>query len=62
MIYPIYIVHLYFNVGQSVVTLFCVADGKYVTVLQGSALLFLPNGIKLFAVFYTLGNIAALSR
>lgn len=30
--------------------------------LQGSALLFLPNGIKLFAVFYTLGNIAALAR
>ncbi|XP_057704768.1 vesicle transport protein SFT2A isoform X2 [Corythoichthys intestinalis] len=28
---------------------------------QGTALLFLPNGIKLFAVFYTLGNIAALA-
>ncbi|ROI15187.1 Vesicle transport protein SFT2A [Anabarilius grahami] len=29
---------------------------------QGTALLFLPKaGIKLFAVFYTLGNIAAIS-
>ncbi|MGH0158825.1 UNVERIFIED_CONTAM: hypothetical protein FKN15_039094 [Acipenser sinensis] len=27
---------------------------------QGTALLFLPNGTKLFAVFYTLGNLAAL--
>ncbi|NXI86250.1 SFT2A protein, partial [Rhipidura dahli] len=27
----------------------------------GTALLWLPNGIKLFAVFYTLGNIAALA-
>ncbi|KAJ7417992.1 vesicle transport protein SFT2A [Willisornis vidua] len=28
----------------------------------GTALLWLPKGIKLFAVFYTLGNIAALAR
>nr|XP_020458933.1 vesicle transport protein SFT2A isoform X2 [Monopterus albus]XP_020458941.1 vesicle transport protein SFT2A isoform X2 [Monopterus albus] len=27
---------------------------------QGTALLFLPNGLKLFAVFYTLGNLSAL--
>ncbi|XP_057262914.1 vesicle transport protein SFT2A isoform X1 [Pezoporus wallicus] len=27
----------------------------------GTALLWLPQGIKLFAVFYTLGNIAALA-
>ncbi|NXE87481.1 SFT2A protein, partial [Menura novaehollandiae] len=27
----------------------------------GTALLWLPKGIKLFAVFYTLGNIAALA-
>lgn len=29
---------------------------------QGTALLFLPKGMQLFAVFYTLGNIAALAR
>ncbi|KAM8947086.1 vesicle transport protein SFT2A [Pelodytes ibericus] len=29
--------------------------------ILGSVLLWVPNGTKLFAVFYTLGNIAALS-
>lgn len=29
---------------------------------QGTGLLWLPGGIKLFAVFYTFGNIAALAR
>lgn len=29
---------------------------------QGTGLLWLPGGIKFFAVFYTLGNIAALAR
>ncbi|XP_025900526.1 vesicle transport protein SFT2A [Nothoprocta perdicaria] len=29
--------------------------------ILGTALLWLPKGIKLFAVFYTLGNIAALA-
>uniref|UniRef100_A0A3B3TL73 Vesicle transport protein n=1 Tax=Poecilia latipinna TaxID=48699 RepID=A0A3B3TL73_9TELE len=39
----------------------CFAGGILCSIL-GSALLFLPgSGIKLFAVFYTLGNIAALS-
>uniref|UniRef100_A0A3B5BEF0 Vesicle transport protein n=1 Tax=Stegastes partitus TaxID=144197 RepID=A0A3B5BEF0_9TELE len=38
----------------------CFASGILCSIL-GTALLFLPNGIKLFAVFYTLGNIAALS-
>nr|XP_046257673.1 vesicle transport protein SFT2A [Scatophagus argus] len=38
----------------------CFAGGILCSIL-GTALLFLPNGIKLFAVFYTLGNIAALS-
>ncbi|KAM9847616.1 vesicle transport protein SFT2A [Aulostomus maculatus] len=38
----------------------CFAAGVLCSIL-GSALLFLPNGIKLFAVFYTLGNIAALA-
>lgn len=38
----------------------CFAAGILCSIL-GSALLFLPGGIKLFAVFYTLGNIAALS-
>lgn len=38
----------------------CFASGILCSIL-GSALLFLPGGIKLFAVFYTLGNIAALS-
>ncbi|XP_023964251.2 vesicle transport protein SFT2A isoform X2 [Chrysemys picta bellii] len=28
---------------------------------QGTAFLWLPSGLKLFAVFYTLGNIAALA-
>ncbi|KAM9804398.1 vesicle transport protein SFT2A [Neosynchiropus ocellatus] len=37
----------------------CFAAGILCSIL-GSALLFVPNGIKLFAVFYTLGNIAAL--
>ncbi|TKS85412.1 Vesicle transport protein SFT2A SFT2 domain-containing protein 1 [Collichthys lucidus] len=39
----------------------CFAGGILCSIL-GSALLFLPNGIKLFAVFYTLGNVAALAR
>ncbi|KAK9541716.1 hypothetical protein VZT92_001738 [Zoarces viviparus] len=38
----------------------CFAGGILCSIL-GSALLFLPNGTKLFAVFYTIGNIAALS-
>uniref|UniRef100_A0A3Q2XY68 Vesicle transport protein n=1 Tax=Hippocampus comes TaxID=109280 RepID=A0A3Q2XY68_HIPCM len=38
----------------------CFASGILCSIL-GSALLFLPNGIKLFAVFYTLGNVAALA-
>lgn len=38
----------------------CFAAGILCSIL-GTALLFLPGGIKLFAVFYTLGNIAALS-
>ncbi|XP_031587940.1 vesicle transport protein SFT2A [Oreochromis aureus] len=38
----------------------CFAAGILCSIL-GTALLFLPNGLKLFAVFYTLGNIAALS-
>ncbi|XP_023137393.1 vesicle transport protein SFT2A isoform X1 [Amphiprion ocellaris] len=38
----------------------CFASGILCSIL-GTALLFLPNGIKLFAVFYTLGNIAALA-
>ncbi|KAI7805468.1 vesicle transport protein SFT2A [Triplophysa rosa] len=39
----------------------CFAAGILSSIL-GTALLFLPKaGIKLFAVFYTLGNIAALS-
>ncbi|XP_054885581.1 vesicle transport protein SFT2A [Poeciliopsis prolifica] len=39
----------------------CFAGGILCSIL-GSALLFLPGaGVKLFAVFYTLGNIAALS-
>ncbi|XP_051504070.1 vesicle transport protein SFT2A isoform X2 [Myxocyprinus asiaticus] len=39
----------------------CFAAGILCSIL-GTALLFLPKaGIKLFAVFYTLGNIAALS-
>lgn len=38
----------------------CFAAGILCSIL-GTALLFLPNGLKLFAVFYTLGNVAALS-
>ncbi|XP_061815547.1 vesicle transport protein SFT2A [Nerophis lumbriciformis] len=39
----------------------CFAGGILCSLL-GSALLFIPGkGIKLFAVFYTLGNVAALS-
>ncbi|KTF82377.1 hypothetical protein cypCar_00039634 [Cyprinus carpio] len=39
----------------------CFAGGVLCSIL-GTALLFLPKaGVKLFAVFYTLGNIAALS-
>lgn len=38
----------------------CFATGILCSIL-GSALLFLPNGIKLFAVFYTFGNVAALA-
>lgn len=38
----------------------CFAAGVLCSIL-GSALLFLPGGFKFFAVFYTIGNIAALS-
>ncbi|NXJ86363.1 SFT2A protein, partial [Trogon melanurus] len=38
----------------------CFVVGIVCSVL-GTALLWLPKGIKLFAVFYTLGNIAALA-
>ncbi|MEQ2276490.1 Vesicle transport protein [Xenotaenia resolanae] len=38
----------------------CFAGGVLCSIL-GSALLFIPAGLKLFAVFYTLGNILALS-
>ncbi|KAL7987616.1 hypothetical protein Chor_006535 [Crotalus horridus] len=38
----------------------CFACGVLCSLL-GTGLLWLPNGIKLFAVFYTLGNIAALA-
>uniref|UniRef100_A0A4W6F649 Vesicle transport protein n=1 Tax=Lates calcarifer TaxID=8187 RepID=A0A4W6F649_LATCA len=39
----------------------CFAGGILCSIL-GSALLFIPHtGIKLFAIFYTLGNIAALA-
>ncbi|KAF3708359.1 Vesicle transport protein SFT2A SFT2 domain-containing protein 1 [Channa argus] len=38
----------------------CFAGGILCSIL-GTALLFLPNGIKLFAVFYTLGNLAAIA-
>uniref|UniRef100_A0A667X5R4 Vesicle transport protein n=1 Tax=Myripristis murdjan TaxID=586833 RepID=A0A667X5R4_9TELE len=38
----------------------CFAGGILCSIM-GTALLFLPNGLKLFAVFYTLGNIAALA-
>ncbi|NWH61645.1 SFT2A protein, partial [Geococcyx californianus] len=39
----------------------CFVAGVVCSIL-GTALLWLPKGIKLFAVFYTLGNIAALAR
>ncbi|KAI5108530.1 vesicle transport protein SFT2A [Silurus meridionalis] len=38
----------------------CFSAGILCSIL-GTALLFLPNGLGLFAVFYTLGNVAALS-
>ncbi|KAJ8250391.1 hypothetical protein COCON_G00223130 [Conger conger] len=38
----------------------CFASGILCSIL-GTALLFLPKGMHLFAVFYTLGNVAALS-
>ncbi|KAL7877445.1 hypothetical protein SRHO_G00040880 [Serrasalmus rhombeus] len=38
----------------------CFACGILCSIL-GTALLFLPKGLQLFAVFYTLGNIAALA-
>ncbi|XP_055722386.1 vesicle transport protein SFT2A-like [Salvelinus fontinalis] len=38
----------------------CFVSGILCSIL-GTALLFLPNGTKRFAVFYTLGNLAALS-
>ncbi|KAK2525705.1 hypothetical protein Q9966_010960 [Columba livia] len=39
----------------------CFVAGIVCSIL-GTALLWLPKGVKLFAVFYTLGNIAALAR
>ncbi|CAM4537565.1 unnamed protein product [Caretta caretta] len=39
----------------------CFATGIFCSVL-GTAFLWLPSGLKLFAVFYTIGNIAALAR
>ncbi|XP_060781438.1 vesicle transport protein SFT2A isoform X1 [Neoarius graeffei] len=38
----------------------CFACGILCSIL-GTALLFLPKGMQLFAVFYTLGNLAALA-
>ncbi|XP_041644798.1 vesicle transport protein SFT2A [Cheilinus undulatus] len=38
----------------------CFAAGILCSIL-GTALLFLPGGYKLFAVFYTLGNLSALA-
>ncbi|XP_059842028.1 vesicle transport protein SFT2A [Hypanus sabinus] len=38
----------------------CFVFGVFCSIL-GTVLLWLPNGIKLFALFYTLGNIAALA-
>ncbi|CAH7306544.1 Sft2d1 [Phodopus roborovskii] len=38
----------------------CFVAGVFCSIL-GTGLLWLPNGIKLFAVFYTLGNLAALA-
>uniref|UniRef100_H2M6I7 Vesicle transport protein n=1 Tax=Oryzias latipes TaxID=8090 RepID=H2M6I7_ORYLA len=38
----------------------CFAGGVLCSIL-GTALLFLPKGLKLFGVFYTLGNISALA-
>ena len=39
----------------------CFVAGIFFSFL-GTGLLWLPNGMKLFAVFYTLGNLAALAR
>ncbi|XP_060061128.1 vesicle transport protein SFT2A isoform X1 [Erinaceus europaeus] len=38
----------------------CFASGVFFSIL-GTGLLWLPGGLKLFAVFYTLGNLAALA-
>ncbi|EDL83113.1 rCG44936, isoform CRA_d [Rattus norvegicus] len=38
----------------------CFVAGIFFSIL-GTGLLWLPNGVKLFAVFYTLGNLAALA-
>ncbi|KAK2505071.1 hypothetical protein MC885_021686 [Smutsia gigantea] len=38
----------------------CFVSGIFFSIL-GTGLLWLPGGVKLFAVFYTLGNIAALA-
>ncbi|KAF6116103.1 SFT2 domain containing 1 [Phyllostomus discolor] len=38
----------------------CFVSGVFFSIL-GTGLLWLPGGIKLFAVFYTFGNIAALA-
>ncbi|CAM5133571.1 unnamed protein product [Natator depressus] len=38
----------------------CFATGIFCSIL-GTAFLWLPSGLKLFAVFYTIGNIAALA-
>ncbi|NP_001187753.1 vesicle transport protein SFT2A [Ictalurus punctatus] len=38
----------------------CFASGILCSIL-GTALLFLPKGMQLFAVFYTFGNVAALA-
>uniref|UniRef100_A0A8D0L1Y0 Vesicle transport protein n=1 Tax=Sphenodon punctatus TaxID=8508 RepID=A0A8D0L1Y0_SPHPU len=38
----------------------CFVSGILCSIL-GTALLWLPGGLKLFAVFYTIGNVAALS-
>nr|XP_033793184.1 vesicle transport protein SFT2A isoform X1 [Geotrypetes seraphini] len=38
----------------------CFVSGVVCSIL-GTGLLFLPNGTKMFALFYTLGNIAALA-
>ncbi|XP_050805162.1 vesicle transport protein SFT2A isoform X6 [Gopherus flavomarginatus] len=38
----------------------CFATGIFCSIL-GTAFLWLPSGLKLFAVFYTIGNISALA-